>query len=73
MPTTPKSRSSKKHFHGQDFYHVMRDLKLAVDVLAKLGSDRAQVPSSVFFQELDNPSIKGQATDLKDSTTQINK
>jgi len=30
----------------------MRDLNVAADVLAKLGSDRAQVPPDVFVQEL---------------------
>ena len=36
----------------------MRDLNVVVDVLAKLGSDRAQVPPNVFVQELQVPSIK---------------
>jgi hypothetical protein len=34
------------------------DLNVAADVLAKLGSDRAQVPPDVFVEELTSPSIK---------------
>ena len=40
----------------------MRDLNIAADVLAKLGSDRAQVPAGVFVQELNVPSIKQEAS-----------
>jgi hypothetical protein len=36
----------------------MRDLNVAADVLAKLGSDRAKVPPDMFVQELQVPSIK---------------
>jgi hypothetical protein len=36
----------------------MRDLNVAADVLAKLGSDRVRVPPDVFVQELQVPSIK---------------
>jgi hypothetical protein len=36
----------------------MQDLNIVVDVLVKLGSDRAQVPLDVFVQELQVPSIK---------------
>jgi ribonuclease HI len=38
----------EKHFQGLEILHVMRDLKIAADVLAKLGSDRAKVPPDVF-------------------------
>jgi ribonuclease HI len=31
----------EKHFQGLEIHHVVRDLNVAVDVLAKLGSDRA--------------------------------
>ena len=31
----------EKHFQGLEILHIMRDLNVAVDVLAKLGSDRA--------------------------------
>ena len=42
-------RKLKKHFQGLEILHVMRDLNVAADVLAKLGSDRAQVPPDVFI------------------------
>jgi len=48
----------EKHFQGLEILHVMRDLNVAADALAKLGLDRAQVPPDVFVQELQVPSIK---------------
>jgi hypothetical protein len=47
-----------KHFQGLEILHVMRDLNVAADVLAKLGSNRAKVPPDVFLQELQVSSIK---------------
>ena len=41
-----------------EILHVLRDSNIAVDVLAKLGSDRAKVPPGVFIEELSAPSIK---------------
>ena len=38
----------EKHFQGLEILHVMRDLNVATNVLAKLGSDRAQVHPDVF-------------------------
>jgi hypothetical protein len=32
-------------FYGLEFHHVVRDNNVAVDVLSKLGSTRAQVPA----------------------------
>ena len=55
-------RKLEKHFQGLEIIHVIRDLNVAVDVLAKLGSDRAQVPPGVFVQELTVPSIKLEAS-----------
>ncbi|XP_034591551.1 uncharacterized protein [Setaria viridis] len=46
------------HFSGLEFHHVSRDHNVAVDVLSKLGSKRAQVPTGVFVQDLRKPSIK---------------
>ena len=40
---------------------MVRDINVAADVLAKLGSDRAMVPSGVFVQELTHSSIKEEA------------
>jgi ribonuclease HI len=44
-------------FYGLEFHHVIRDNNVAADVLAKLGSTRAQVPAGVFIHELHAPSI----------------
>jgi hypothetical protein len=38
----------EKHFQGLEIHHVVRDLNVVADVLAKLGSDRPQVPAGVF-------------------------
>jgi hypothetical protein len=48
----------KKHFQGLEILHVLRDSNVAVDVLAKLGLNRAKVPPGVFVEELSVPSIK---------------
>ena len=47
---------------GLEILHVMWDLNITADALAKLGSDRAQVPPDVFVQELQVPSIKKEAS-----------
>ena len=52
----------EKHFQGLEILHVMRDLNIVADVLAKLGSDRAQLPPDVFVQELQVPTIKQEAS-----------
>jgi ribonuclease HI len=44
-------------FYGLEFHHVVRDNNVAADVLSKLGSTRAQLPSGVFVHELHAPSI----------------
>jgi hypothetical protein len=44
-------------FYSLEFHHVVRDNNVAVDVLSKLGSTRAQVPTGVFVHELHTPSI----------------
>jgi hypothetical protein len=51
-------RKLAKHFEGLEILHVVHDLNIAVDVLAKLGPDRAQVPPGIFIEELTSPSIK---------------
>ncbi|KAF8725758.1 hypothetical protein HU200_020310 [Digitaria exilis] len=50
-------RKLEKHFLGIEFHHVERDYNVAADVLSKLGSSRAEVPSGVFVNELSKPSI----------------
>jgi hypothetical protein len=48
----------EKNFQGLEILHVLRDLNVAIDVFAKLRSDRAKVPPGVFVEELPSPSIK---------------
>jgi ribonuclease HI len=50
-------RKLENKFYGLEFHHVVRDTNIAVDVLSKLGSTRAQVPAGVFVHELHAPSI----------------
>lgn len=51
-------RKLEKHFLRLEIHHVVRDLNVAADALAKLGIDRAEVLNGVFVQELAKPSIK---------------
>jgi ribonuclease HI len=50
-------RKLENKFYGLEFHHVVHDNNVAVDVLSKLGSTRAQVPAGVFVHELHAPSI----------------
>jgi hypothetical protein len=51
-------RKLEAHFEGLEFHHVSRDNNVAADVLSKLGSKRALVPTGVFIQDLRKPSIR---------------
>jgi hypothetical protein len=51
-------RKLEDHFEGLEFHHVSRDNNVAADVLSKLGSKRALVPTGVFVQDLRKPPIK---------------
>jgi ribonuclease HI len=51
-------RKLKGHFEGIEFQHVPRNNNIAADVLSKLGSRGALVPTGVFVQDLRKPSIK---------------
>jgi hypothetical protein len=51
-------RKLEKYFQGLEILHVLCYSNIAVDILAKLGSDRAKVPPGVFVEELSAPSIK---------------
>jgi hypothetical protein len=55
-------------FYGLEFHHVVRDNNVAVDVLSKLGSTRAQVKAGVFIHELHAPSIPEPAPTTTDPT-----
>jgi hypothetical protein len=50
-------RKLENKFYGLELHHVVRDNNVAVDVLSKLGSTRAQVPAGVFIHELHAPCI----------------
>jgi hypothetical protein len=50
-------RKLENKFYGLEFHHVVRDNNVAADVLSKLCSTRAQVPTGVFIHELHAPSI----------------
>jgi ribonuclease HI len=56
-------------FYGLEFHHVVRDNNVAVDILSKPGSTRAQVPAGVFFHELHVPSIPNPAPMTTDPAT----
>jgi hypothetical protein len=45
-------------FSGLEILHVIQDNNVGVDVLSKLGSDRANIPPGVFIHELHHPSIR---------------
>jgi hypothetical protein len=51
-------RKLENHFEGLEFHHVFHDNNVATDVLSKLGSKRALVPTGVFVQDLRKPSIR---------------
>jgi hypothetical protein len=61
-------RKLENTFYGLEFHHVVRDNNVAVDVLSKLGSTRAQVPAGVFVHELHAPSIPVPALATTDTT-----
>jgi hypothetical protein len=50
-------RKLENKFYGLEFHHVICDNNVAADVLSKLDSTRAQVPTGVFVHELHAPSI----------------
>jgi hypothetical protein len=51
-------RKLEGHFERIDFQHVPRNKNVAADVVSKLGSRRALVPTGVFVQDLCKPSVK---------------
>jgi hypothetical protein len=50
-------RKLENKFYGLEFHHVICDNNVAADVLSKLSSTRAQVPTRVFVHEIHTPSI----------------
>jgi hypothetical protein len=61
-------RKLENKFYDLEFHHIVRDNNVAVDVLSKLGSTRAQVPSEVFVHELHASSISEPAPTTTDPT-----
>jgi hypothetical protein len=53
-----KIHKLENKFSRLEIHHVIRDTNVGVDVLSKLGSDRANIPLGVFVHELHHPSIK---------------
>jgi ribonuclease HI len=51
-------RKLENKFSGLEIHHVIHDNNVDLDVLSKLGSDRANVPPEVFIHELHHPPIK---------------
>jgi ribonuclease HI len=51
-------RKLEGHFEGIEFQHVPQNNNVTADVLSKLGSRQALVPTGVFVQDLRKPSIK---------------
>jgi hypothetical protein len=56
-------RKVEGHFEGIKFQHVPQNNNVAANVLSKLGSRRALVPTGMFIQDLRKPSIKIQDPD----------
>jgi hypothetical protein len=51
-------RKLEKKFSGLEIQHVVRDNNVGMDVLSKLGSNRANIPPGIFIHELHHPSIR---------------
>ena len=51
-------RKLEGRFQGLEYIHVDRDRNMDADILSKLGSSRAKVPSGIFVQELHHPSVQ---------------
>jgi hypothetical protein len=47
-----ETRKLENKFSWLEIHHVICDNNVGVDVLSKLGSDRANVPPGVFIQEM---------------------
>jgi len=57
-------RRLEAHFYGLEFHHILWDYNMAADVLSKLGSKRALVPTGVFIQALNSPIVKSRRNPL---------
>jgi hypothetical protein len=51
-------RKLENNFSRLEIHHVIRDNNVGMDMLSKLGSDRANVPPEVFVHELHHASIR---------------
>jgi hypothetical protein len=61
-------RKLEKKFYDLEFNHIVYDNNIAADVLSKLGSTRAQVPTRVFVHGLHAPSMPEPAPMTTDLT-----
>jgi len=50
-------RKLEVNFYGIEYIHVVLDKNQAADALSKLGSSQAQIPHSVFVQDLVKPAL----------------
>jgi hypothetical protein len=66
----PEVRKLENKFSGLEVHHVVREHNVGADILSKLGSTRAQVPTGVFIQELKQPSIKSSPQVTTDTSLQ---
>ena len=60
-------RKLENKFSGLEIHHVDRDNNVGADVLSKLGSTRAAIPSGVFVHELHLPSVKVPSQQVADT------
>jgi ribonuclease HI len=47
----------ENNFNGVEYLHILREKNEITSELAKLGSNRAMVPTGAFLQDLHEPSI----------------
>ena len=60
-------RKLENKFSGLEIHHVNRNNNVGADVLSKLGSTRAVVPSGVFVHEFHQPPVKEQSQQATDT------
>jgi hypothetical protein len=53
----PRLRKLESNFDGLEYLHILRGKNEVADELAKISSRWAMVPTGVFLQELQEPSI----------------
>ncbi|XP_020192997.1 uncharacterized protein [Aegilops tauschii subsp. strangulata] len=51
-------RKLEKKFEGLELHHIPRAKNQAADDLEKIGSTRKPIPSNVFLEHLNSPTVK---------------